>query len=147
MEKCTYCVQRIQQAKIKQKAIARDSANVEVPDGTIKTACQQACPVDGVVFGNLKDPNSAVSKAKALEQDYAVLGYLNVRPRTTYLGKLRNPNPAMPDYVDLPLSRQEYNSKNHPSHGDHGHGHAPEKDAHGHGHTAIGNAQNFGGLS
>ncbi|HRE82997.1 MAG TPA: TAT-variant-translocated molybdopterin oxidoreductase [Opitutaceae bacterium] len=149
MEKCTYCVQRIQQAKIMQKVKAGASNQVVIPDGTIKTACQQVCPVDGVTFGNIKDPNSAVSQAKAREQDYALLGYLNVRPRTTYLGKLRNPNPDMPDYASLPLSRQEYNSKNHPSHGDHGHGHdhghGESKDGHKHGSTT--NAKTFGGLS
>ena len=140
MEKCTYCVQRIQQAKIQQKAIARNSNNILVPDGTIKTACQQVCPVDSIVFGNILDPQSEVSKAKALEHDYALLGYLNVRPRTTYLGKLRNPNQAMPDYASLPLSRKEYDAKNHPVHGDHDHGH-------GHSHSAIDTAKNFGGLS
>ncbi len=150
MEKCTYCVQRIQQAKIAQKAKARNSDNVVIPDGTIKTACQQVCPVDAIEFGNIKDPESAVSKAKAREQDYALLGYLNIRPRTTYLGKLRNPNPEMPDYVDLPLSRLEYNTKNHPAHGDgHGesHGHDSHED-HGEDHTSImKNALRTGGLS
>lgn len=161
MEKCTYCVQRIQQAKIAQKSKARDSADVVVPDGTIKTACQQVCAVDAIEFGNIKDPESAVSKAKAREQDYALLGYLNIRPRTTYLGKLRNPNPQMPDYTALPLSRVEYNTKNHPAHGDdHGAGHGDDHgsghgeshgdDHHGEpaGHTSImKNALSTGGLS
>jgi len=133
MEKCTYCVQRIQNAKIAQKVKARDSDNVVVPDGTIKTACQQVCPVSAIEFGNIKDPASAVSLAKAREQDYALLGYLNIRPRTTYLGKLRNPNPAMPDYGALPLSRVEYDSKNHP--GGHGEGHGDAHGGHGDAHA------------
>jgi molybdopterin-containing oxidoreductase family iron-sulfur binding subunit len=126
MEKCTYCIQRIQNGKIRHKvksAQAGRPGDVVVPDGTIKVACQQVCPVDAIEFGNILDPESAVSKAKVREQDYALLGYLNIRPRTTYLGKLRNPNPQMPDYKALPLSRVEYERKNvPPAHDDHGHG-------------------------
>lgn len=117
MEKCTYCVQRIQNGKIQHKvamAKAGTPGEVSVPDGSIKTACQQVCPVEAIVFGDLLDKNSAVSQAKAREHDYQLLGYLNIRPRTTYLGRLRNPNPNMPDYNKLPLSRVEYKNKNYP---------------------------------
>jgi molybdopterin-containing oxidoreductase family iron-sulfur binding subunit len=159
MEKCTYCVQRIQNGKIQHKvktAQAGNPSDVVVPDGTIKTACQQVCPVESIVFGNILDPKSEVSLAKARAQDYALLGYLNIRPRTTYLGKLRNPNPKMPDYAALPQSRVEYNKKNHPAgHDDHGGAgeHAP---AHGTeeksmkkspGHTGLAVANRVGGLS
>jgi len=118
MEKCTYCVQRIERAKIDRRVKAGASGAIEVPDGTIKTACQQVCPTEAIVFGNIKDERSAVSVAKQDPRTYAVLGYLNIRPRTSYLGRLRNPNPAMPGYQDLPLSRLEYQHKNHPA----GHG-------------------------
>jgi MoCo/4Fe-4S cofactor protein with predicted Tat translocation signal len=152
MEKCTYCVQRIQQAKIKQKVAAGASANVEIPDGSFKVACQQVCPVEAIEFGNVKDVNSRVSQAKAREQDYQLLGYLNIRPRTTFLGKLRNPNPEMPDYATLPLSRQEYEKKNHPAGmehgGGHGESHAPAHEAHGESkpHATLGKLS-FGGNS
>jgi molybdopterin-containing oxidoreductase family iron-sulfur binding subunit len=90
MEKCTYCVQRIQSAKIKSEIEGRS-----VRDGEIVTACQSVCPSEAIVFGNINDPNSKVSKMKALERDYSLLGELNVRPRTTYLSALRNPNPEI----------------------------------------------------
>jgi molybdopterin-containing oxidoreductase family iron-sulfur binding subunit len=118
MEKCTYCVQRIERGKIEWKVKSAQEGHPEdvvVPDGTIRTACQQACPVESIVFGNILDPQSAVSRAKALGQDYALLGYLNTRPRTTYLARIRNPNPRMPDYAELPLSRVENWNKNHPT--------------------------------
>jgi Fe-S-cluster-containing dehydrogenase component len=90
MEKCTYCVQRIQAAKIQSEIEGR-----QVHDGEIVTACQSVCPTEAIVFGNINDPNSKVAKLKALERDYSLLGELNTRPRTTYLSALRNPNPEI----------------------------------------------------
>lgn len=108
MEKCTFCVQRIEGAKIQQKIKAGASDDVEVPDGTLKTACQQACPAEAIVFGNIKDPDSAVSKEKASNRTYVVLDFLFTRPRLTYLARVRNPNPAMPRQTEYPYSTIEY---------------------------------------
>jgi molybdopterin-containing oxidoreductase family iron-sulfur binding subunit len=113
MEKCSYCVQRIQRGKIEQKVEARDSDNVKVPDGKIKTACEQACPAEAITFGDISDEGSRVYRLKRQNRNYSLLGFLDTRPRTTYLAKLRNPNVNMPDYYDIPNSVTEYNEKNH----------------------------------
>jgi len=139
MEKCTFCTQRIQQAKIAQKGKAKDSDNVKVPDGVIKTACEQVCPTEAIVFGDLSDAESRVAKLRENERGYSLMGYTNARPRTTFLGKLRNPNPKMPDYLDQPLSKTEYDAASHGSHGGHddhgheeeGHGQDDHSDSHG----------------
>jgi len=90
MEKCSYCVQRIEAAKIQA-----DKENREVRDGDIVTACQQACPTSAIVFGNINDKASQVAKVKATERDYPVLADLNFRPRTTYTAGVINPNPEL----------------------------------------------------
>jgi MoCo/4Fe-4S cofactor protein with predicted Tat translocation signal len=126
MEKCTFCVQRIEQAKIAQKNKAKGSSDVRVPDGTFKSACQQACPAEAITFGNLLDPESAVSKLKKDPRDYTVLGFLDNKPRVTYLARIRNPNPAMPDAKLVPDSLRDYERFRHENpfeeHGS-GHGH------------------------
>ncbi len=90
MEKCTYCVQRISENRI--DAERNDST---IKDGELQTACQQSCPANAIIFGNLNDPKSQVNKWKAESRNYAMLGELNTRPRTTYLAEVRNPNPEL----------------------------------------------------
>ncbi len=90
MEKCTYCVQRIERARARAKLDDR-----AIRDGEIVTACQQACPAEAIVFGNINDPESRVAKLKTESRNYALLAELNTRPRTTYLAGVTNPNPEL----------------------------------------------------
>ena len=124
MEKCTYCIQRVHQARqeVKIKGIWQDRDQVgPIPDGFFNTACQQVCPSDAISFGDILDPESRVSKERESGRSYLLLGYLNTRPRTTYMMRVRNPNLAIRD------------SRAHDpmSHGSHGGGHG---DDHGGGH-------------
>ena len=118
MEKCTFCVQRIEEAKIGARVRARDSADLKIPSGTLQTACQQACPADAIVFGDLKNEKDEVGKLRALPQNYSLLDYLNVGPRLTYLGRIRNPNPAMPG-AKLHYIPSHDPAESHPQKNDH----------------------------
>jgi molybdopterin-containing oxidoreductase family iron-sulfur binding subunit len=90
MEKCNYCLQRIENGRI-----TADKENRRVRDGEVVTACQAVCPTRAITFGDLNDAWSAVNKQKASPLDYPLLHELNTEPRTSYLAKLRNPNPEV----------------------------------------------------
>ncbi|MDQ3115013.1 MAG: TAT-variant-translocated molybdopterin oxidoreductase [Verrucomicrobiota bacterium] len=114
MEKCTYCVQRIEEAKIAANVRAGASAKTLIPRDSFTSACAQACPTEAIVFGDIADPETRVSKIKAENRNYRLLDYLNVKARTSYLARIRNPNPKMPDAALIAVAS--------PAHG-HGGGH------------------------
>ncbi len=98
MEKCTFCVQRIQEAKIASKVLASDSGVVpRVPADSFTSACAQVCPTDAIVFGDIRNPDSRIAKLKEDQRGYRLLDYLNTENRVWYLARIRNPNPKMPD--------------------------------------------------
>jgi Fe-S-cluster-containing dehydrogenase component len=107
MEKCTFCVQRIEEAKIAAHVRAGDSADTLIPRDSFTTACAQACPTEAIVFGDIKDPESRVSKIKKQDRNYRLLEYLNVNTRTSYLARIRNPNPKMPDAANIGVASTE----------------------------------------
>ena len=120
MEKCTYCIQRIEEARITQTVRAGASDKSLVPFPEVKSACQQACPSESIVFGNIKDTNSRVYKLKTEPRNYEMLKYLNVSPRTTYLARIKNPNMAMPGADKVGWAN------GHPHHNGHEADHATE---------------------
>lgn len=95
MEKCTFCVQRINQARIQAEVEGR-----KIQDGELLTACQQACPTQAIIFGNMNDANSQVRQLKENSLNYALLGELGTEPRTTYLAKVKNINPLITEEVE-----------------------------------------------
>jgi MoCo/4Fe-4S cofactor protein with predicted Tat translocation signal len=107
MEKCTFCVQRIEEAKIAALARAGASPETRIPRDSFTSACAQACPTDAIVFGDIKDPESRVSKMKQQDRNYRILDYLNVVPRVSYLARIRNPNPKMPDAQNVGVASFE----------------------------------------
>ncbi len=124
MEKCTFCIQRIEEAKISRLVEAGPRNKNEVPVREFKTACQQACDSDSLVFGNINDPKSRVARLRNSDRGYVMLKYLNTTPRVTYLARIKNPNPKMPGADKVGMA----NGAPHGHGGDHG---APAHGAHG----------------
>ena len=112
MEKCTYCVQRLKDAVIRQKRGQKQEVLVSgkkspdvhvttntlrVPESALRVACQEVCAAEAITFGNLLDKGSQLDRSKNIERNYDLLNYIGTRPRTSYLARVKNPNPAMPD--------------------------------------------------
>ncbi|MEO6846367.1 MAG: TAT-variant-translocated molybdopterin oxidoreductase [Chthoniobacterales bacterium] len=115
MEKCTFCIQRIEEAKISHLVAAGASSRNAKPMEEFKSACQQACSSDSIVFGNEKNPNSRVARLRNNERSYVTLKYLNTRPRVSYLARIKNPNPRMPEAerVGHINTEEEHEEKGH----------------------------------
>jgi len=135
MEKCTFCIQRIEEAKIARLVEAGPRDKNQYPVKEFQTACQQACPSDSIVFGDINNPQSRVARLRGSDRGYEMFKYVNARPRITYLARIRNPNPLMPG-ADL------VGTANGDPHGGHGGGHAADPhgspDSHNAGHGAHG---------
>ncbi len=121
MEKCTFCTQRIEDARIQAKVKAGQTPNTTIPTDSFQVACQQACPAQAITFGNLADPQSQIAKLKGHNLEYGLLTYLNTRPRVTYLARIRNPNPRMPDAHRYGLNIMGNKTHNTPTDKNHHH--------------------------
>ncbi|HEX8373465.1 MAG TPA: TAT-variant-translocated molybdopterin oxidoreductase [Chthoniobacterales bacterium] len=128
MEKCTYCIQRIEEARITSRIRAGASDKLRIPTDSVQSACMQACPTDAITFGNLKDPETSVAKLQDNPRRYRLLEYLNVRTRTSYLARIRNPNMRIPGAEKIAdIFPNEYESL----HGEGAPGHVgPARDPH-----------------
>ena len=111
MEKCTYCVQRINAGRIQAKREDR-----EIKDGEVLTACQAVCPTNSIVFGNINDQNSQVAQLKRSPRNYTTLEELNARPRTTYLAAVRNPHPSLPSHSNIGGHAAEHTTESSEQH-------------------------------
>jgi Fe-S-cluster-containing dehydrogenase component len=144
IEKCTFCVQRLEEAKIDHKAKPenRTTGNLMIPTDSVQTACQQVCPTDSIIFGNLKDEKSRVVEARQRRNGYKLLDYLNTQPRVTYLAKLRNPNPAMPGAAEVAMSliasKAHHSDEGHDDHDKDNHHHNGHSHDHPHDHAQGG---------
>ncbi|MBX3367491.1 MAG: TAT-variant-translocated molybdopterin oxidoreductase [Phycisphaeraceae bacterium] len=127
MEKCSYCMQRINAARVETKLQGLPG----IPDGFFQVACQQACPSNAITFGDILDEASKVSKTRQNQRSYMLLGYLNTRPRTSHMVRVSNPNPKLRKPVEDPF----HHGHGDHGHGDHGHDHDGHADAHGNGHA------------
>ena len=106
MEKCTFCVQRINAARIEASVAAAASGRpYRMADGDVVTACQAACPAQAIVFGDLNDPSSAVARWRAWPHNEGVLQELGTRPRTTYLARVEHPSPLFAEPAGSPRSK------------------------------------------
>jgi len=121
MEKCTFCIQRIEEAKISRLVEAGPTPASETPVASFKVACQQACPNDSLVFGDIANPKSAVSKMRQSPRRYEMFKYLNVTPRVLYLARIKNPNPKMPGADQVGMANGS---------GHHGDAHGAAHDSH-----------------
>jgi MoCo/4Fe-4S cofactor protein with predicted Tat translocation signal len=131
MEKCTFCIQRVEEAKIARLVEAGARNKNEVPIREFKTACQQACPSESLVFGNIRDPKSRVSRNRQSERGYVTLKYLNTLPRVSYLARIKNPNPKMPDASRVGMANGLPHGHGESSEGSHeSEGHETREEAH-----------------